>query len=344
MQTTDVGYDRHNLVRLKMDATLKPKYEALKNTLLEHPDILAVTKATHSLSGVYWNGVNWTWEGKEDPSLNPLVTFMGVGDDWLETFEIEMADGRFFTPGTQENEREAIINETFANMMGEGSAVGKWLTSPDLEEPGIIIGVVKDFHFKPVYRPVDPIILTHNAGYSLYSVFARISGDNVPETIAYIEDTYREFNPDRYLELGFVEEEYEDMYRFTRFRGEILRDFAILAFVISCLGLFGLASYMTEQRSKEIGIRKVLGASVSGIVTLLTKEFIRWVIVANVIAWPIAFVLMRRWLEGFNSHVGLSYTPFLLATAAALLIATIAVSFRAVQAAVSNPVDAIRYE
>jgi putative ABC transport system permease protein len=326
-----------------MDPTLQPKYQTFANALLGHPDVLEVSKATHSLSGIYWNGSDWDWEGKTTDA-NPMVTYMGVGDNWLETYGIEMAEGRFYHAGKEKNEREVVINETFAKLIGGDTAIGKWITNPFRDEPSIVVGVVKDFRFKPVSRPLEPIILFHNPGYSLWSVFARISGENVPGTIAHIEKAYRELNPDRFFEFRFVEDEYEGMYRFVRFRGEILRDFAALAIIISCLGLFGLASYMTEQRSKEIGIRKVLGASVSGIVALLTKEFILWVVVANVIAWPIAFFLMSLWLEEFNSRVDLTVTPFILAMAAAILIAAVAVSFRAVQAALSNPVDAIRYE
>jgi putative ABC transport system permease protein len=343
LQSAGVGYNRENLVRVKMDPELQPRYQAFSSALLEHPDIVEVTRATHSLAGVYWNGSNWEWEGKTT-EVNPMVTFLGVGDNWLETYGIELAGGRFYRPGTGHNDREVVINETFADLIGGDTAIGKWIKNPFRDEPAIVIGVVKDFRFKPVSRPMEPIILFYKPDYPQWSAFARISGENIPETVKHIENIYREFNPDRLFELGFVEEEYEGMYRNVHMHGELLRNFAILAVLISCLGLFGLASYMTEQRSKEIGIRKVLGASIAGIVTLLTKEFVRWVLVANLIAWPVAFYLMRKWLEPFNSQVDFSILPYVVSTAAALLIAAIAVSFRAVQAALANPVDAIRYE
>jgi hypothetical protein len=185
MQNKSVGYDRQNLVRLKMDGALQPRYETLKIKLLEHTDILEVTKATHSLSGVYWNGVGWNWENKES-DVNPMVTYMGVGDNWLETFGTEMTDGQFYSVGTEFNEREVLINESLAKMMGDESPVGKWIANTDDDEPEsyIVRGVVKDFHFKPVYRPVEPIMIFHNADYSLWSAFIRVSGENVPETLA----------------------------------------------------------------------------------------------------------------------------------------------------------------
>jgi putative ABC transport system permease protein len=329
-----------------MDPELQGKFDAFKSALLGNADVLSVTRATHTLSGIYWNGSGWDWEAR-DPNVNPLVTNLGVGLDWLETNRIEMADGRFFTAGrSAKGRREVVVNETFAGIIGGDPVVGKWLTDVDDQgpEPFTIIGVVKDFHFKPVHQRVDPLIIRYLPDYSLWKTFVRVADRDVQGAVASIKETYHRFRPDHLFEYTFVEDEYEEMYSYVQARSEIFFTFAALAVFISAMGLFGLASYITETRSREIGIRKVFGASAPGVVALLTKDFIRWVLAANVIALPIAYLLSRRWLEGFPYRAELGARYFVAAALLSLLVAAATVSFRAVRAALANPVDAIRYE
>ncbi len=344
MREKDVGFDRKNLVRIVVDHDVQQNFGTLKAKFLENPNVLSVTTATHSPSGIYWNGGGWDWEG-HDPNVDPMVTYMGVGLDWPETMGIEMAEGRFYGPehvGTDRN--EVVINETFAGYLGDGSALGKWINNDFQDAPLTVIGVVRDFHFKPMYEPVGPLVIFHEPEFAFWYAFVRVRETNVEETLAFLEAAYREIRPGRMFEYNFVEEEFEDMYGYMESLGDIFRIFAVVAVILSCVGLFGLATFMTEQRSKEIGIRKVLGAGVSGVVVLLTKEFARWVLVANLIAWPLAYWLVNRWLEGFAYRALLGVGLFVTAGLVSLGAAMVAVGYQAIRAALANPVDAIRYE
>jgi len=344
MREKDVGFERGNLVRIVIDHEIRENFGTLKTRFLEHPNVANVTMATHSPSGIYWNGSGWDWEGR-DPNVDPSVTYMGVGLDWPPAMGIEMLAGRFYGPehvGT--DRREAVINETFAEYLGEGSAVGKWITNSWQESPLTVIGVVRDFHFKPLYEPIGPLVIFHEPEFPFWYAFVRIRDEQVEETLAFLDEAYHDIRPGRMFEYNFVEEEFEGMYGFLESLGEIFRVFAVVAVILSCVGLFGLATFMTEQRSKEIGIRKVLGASVTGIVMLLTKEFVRWVLVANLIGWPVAYWLMGRWLQGLSYRVDLGPDLFALPGLFSLAAAMIAVGYQALRAALANPVDAIRYE
>jgi len=175
-------------------------------------------------------------------------------------------------------------------------------------------------------------------------VYIRIRPDNVPETLGFLEKTIKELAPDFPLEYSFLDEDIDNLYKTEQRIGNLVRYGTFLAIFIACLGLFGLASFTAEKRTKEIGIRKVLGASISGIVLLLTKEFTKWVILANLIAWPIAYYVMSRWLQNFAYHINIGLWTFLLSAALGLVTALITISFQAIKTATSNPVESLRYE
>jgi len=348
MQNKSLGYDRDNLVYFRMGETLKPSFDTFKSALLRDESVLSVTKANSPLSGIYTNGHGWDWEG-HDPDINPLVTYLRVGVDCQDVFDIELADGRLFTEEDRGRDgSEVLINETFARFLGEGSALGKFIRQGNDDDDDVtiltVIGVVKDFHYKPVSRPIGPLLIQLDHQQALNFAFIRISDRDVPAALAHIEQAFREFQPDQLFDYTFAADSYEGMYRSVRVRAEILRNFAYLAVIISCLGLFGLASFMTEQRSKEIGIRKVLGASVAGIVYLLAKDFVRWVLIANAVALPLAYILASRYLESFSYSSGIDGWLFLRVGGLTVVLALLTVSGRSMQTALSNPVDAIRCE
>jgi len=210
---------------------------------------------------------------------------------------------------------------------------------------GRIIGVVKDFHFKSAKELIEPMMIHLGSRDRFYGYMTiRLSGGNIERTISTLKSVWEEHLPDHIYEVHFLDQTIDSLYQSEKRIRLIFSGFSILAIVISCLGLFGLATFMSEQRTKEIGIRKVLGASVSGIVISLSRDFTKWVAMANLVAWPLAWYAMHRWLQNFAYRIDLTIWPFVLAGFSALLIALITVSFRAFRAASANPVESLRYE
>jgi putative ABC transport system permease protein len=229
--------------------------------------------------------------------------------------------------------------------MGLESPVGKAFSCqiPFAEGKGKIIGVVKDFHFQSLHREIQPLIVMFHP-YWLSHCYFKISSEDIPATLAFIDSKLKGFVPEFPFELKFLEEDIDRLYGTEQRIGTLVRYGTILAVFVACLGLFGLATFNAEQRTKEIGIRKVLGASVSGIVFLFSKEFAKWVLLANAIAWPVSYFVMRKWMQAFAYRTPLTWEVFVLSAGLALMIALLTVSYQAVKAATSNPVDSLRYE
>lgn len=265
---------------------------------------------------------------------------------------MEMDQGRFFsrelTPTASPKSGHVIINEEFANIIGKENPLGMRLSNGP--KHATVVGVIKDFNYWPLYYRSGPLIIFYKTyspvpNHHFYRyIFARLKPDNIPQTIATIEKIYKNFNPEFPFTYRFLDEDYDRLYRSEEQAGAILRYFATLAILISCLGLFGLASFLAEQRTKEIGIRKILGSSVQGIVLLLSKEFLKWVAIANIIAWPFAWFISYKWLQNFAYRTSIGIWIFILSAGLALIIALLTVSFQSIKAATSNPVDALRYE
>ena len=345
MKNKNLGFDKEHLVYVRIEGDMLDKIPSIKNEFLQHPGIQSVTASSHSPTGVYNNGQDWDWEGR-DPSVNPLVTYFGVDPDFQQTFQMELVRGESFRPATGHSMNSVIINERFAEILGMPSVIGARLSQENLQLQ--IIGVVKDFHFTPVNQEIGPAIIYYDPTYrniqTYRYLFVRLNPGDVIATIAHLEKTVKAFNPGFPFEYRFLDNDYERMYRGMEREMAVVRTFTVLAILISCLGLFGLAAYTAEQRTKEIGIRKVMGASVPGIVALLSKEYAKWVLVANVIAWPVSYFLMKGWLQDYHYRIGLGLPVFLLAAAISVLIAQLTVSYQAIRAARSNPVNSLRYE
>jgi len=320
------------------------KIAGIKHELTQHPGIQSVSATSHSPTGVYNNGEGWEWEGR-DPNVNPLVTYFGVDPDFLQTFQIELAQGESFRQ-TGHTLTMAIINERFADIIGNPDIIGSRLSQEDMQLQ--IIGVVKDFHFTPLYQEIGPAIIYFDPSYSVMQryryLFIRLNPGDIRRSLAHIEGTVKSFNPGFPFEYRFLDDDYDRLYRGVEREMTIVRTFTFLAILISCLGLFGLAAYTAEQRTKEIGIRKILGASTPGIMTLLSKQYALWVLAANIIAWPVSYFLMKSWLLDYPYRIGLGLPLFLTAGALSLLIAQFTVGFQSLRAARSNPVDSLRYE
>jgi len=344
MLNKNLGYEKELLLHIEMRGDLPQKFTEFKKELLLNPDILAVT-ASSGIPGIWgyrFSNSLWQWEG-QDPDEEILMRVVHVDDDFIETFGMDIVQGHIFSKNhiTEAAGKEVMVNETAAKIMGMASPIGKQLSSGDQKLK--IIGVVKDYHLRSLHEKIDPLILLYRPEISRV-MFARVGSENIAETVDDIERIYKKWAPGYPFEYHFLDERINSLYDLERRAGKIVGYFALLTVIIACVGLLGLASFMAEQRKKEIGIRKVLGASVRQMVSMLIKEFVKCIIIANIFAWPIAYVAMNDLLEDYAYRIELGIGSFLLAGLLALVIALSTVSYQAFRAALANPVDAIRYE
>jgi len=344
MGDVDLGFKKEQIVYIQTKSAIKQQYFAAKQEFLKNSNILSISSSNHLITGIYWNGHNWNWQGR-NPETDPLVTYLYTDTDFLKTLDVEMSLGDFFPENITTDSigfsRNIVINETFAGIIGSESPVGQTISQngPDLT----IIGVVKDFNFKPLHTDIGPLILFYNpANYNF--MYFKIQPADVAETIKHIERVHNQFNPGFPFEYRFLDEDFARLYRGMERFGSIFQYFAALAIFISCLGLFGLASYMAEQRTKEIGIRKALGASTSGIVLLLSKDFAKWVLIANAIALPAAWYYMSNWLEDYAYRIDIGWSILIISGGIALVIAILTTGYQSIKAARTNPADSLRCE
>ncbi|MFC1555287.1 ABC transporter permease, partial [candidate division KSB1 bacterium] len=283
----------------------------------------------------------WEWEGKEE-NTDILMRAVYVDIDYFKTLGIEIVEGRSFSPEFPTDAEAAImVNETAATVMNMDSPLGKWLGRGDFRPN--IIGVVKNYHYRSIHTNIDPLILMYDPN-NVNQILVSIKPENIEETMGQIENIWDTHSGGLAFEPTFLEDNLADMYAGDRAVGKIFRYMTFFAIFISCLGLFGLASYTTEQRTKEIGIRKVLGASTSGIALLFTREFTKWVFIANILAWPIAWLLMNELLQVYAYKTSMGKLTFILAGVLSVLIAVFTILYQILRSARSNPIDAIRYE
>jgi len=344
LRTRALGYDKENLLYLPLRGDTVKSFETLKAELLGAPRVAAVTGTAEPPAFVFDNSTGADWDGK-DPELEVLISNAAADYDFVETMKIELAAGRTFDkayPG--DRGRAWLVNEEVPKLMGLGpeEAVGRRFSFMDVDD-GTIVGVMKNYHFQSLRNAVEPLAVVLDPGAVRYAAVRLRAGD-IPAALDDVGSAWRAVNPLYPFEYKFVDEDFEQLYRADERLGVVLDLFGGIAIVIACLGLFGLASFMAEQRTKEIGVRKVLGASPGGIVALFSREFAILVAVANVIAWPVGYLAMRSWLQGFAFHVAPPWWAFAGAGAGALAIAMLTVAFQAVRAARTDPVKAVRYE
>jgi putative ABC transport system permease protein len=282
-------------------------------------------------------------EGDSLRNTNVVLKNIRVDEDFFDTYEVSLVSGRTFSKEIKTDDSLAfVLNEAAVKMMG--STPTEILTK-EFQYGGVkgrVIGVVKDFHFESLHESIVPMVFQESPFFSRISV--KIAGDKMNEGVQHIEKVWKEFLPHRPFEYSFLSQQYSQLYDAEQRQGQLFTIFAGLAILIACLGLFGLATFNTLQRVKEIGIRKVLGASVGNIVQLLSREIIILVIVANVIAIPVAWYFMNAWLDSFAYRVGVNVWLYLLAAVVAVFIALITVSMQTIKAAMSNPANTLRYE
>ncbi len=342
MKNKNLGFDKEHLLYIKLEGDLMENYQIFKNELIQKSNILIATLSSQLPTGSYMNGSGWKWDGM-DENLNPLVTTLNVDYDYIETMKLEMASGEFFSEKYPVNSPNIIINERYAEVTQMEDPIGKSIYRGN--ESYKVIGVIKDFHYMSLNNKINPLFIscsTTNWGYRFLTM--KIASSEMQNTITEIKAITKKFNPDFPFEFGFVEDDIGAMYGKSKRLELLLSSFAVIAIIISSMGLFGLSSYLTEQKTKEIGIRKVHGASVKQIVKLLTSNFMKSILIANAIAWVIAFFLMELLLRNFPYRIKLNIWIFVLPGLATLALALLIIGYQTIKAANSNPVDALKYE
>jgi len=341
LRNKNLGFNRDQVVYVHLEGELLEKQEILREELSRNPSIISASCASRSPIGIYWNGGGWEWENKPD-DLNPAITFIETDEYFQQTFEIEMLEGDYF----KSDVLKVVINETFAQMISPNeSALNKLLSYPEEDINVTVGGIIKDIHFKPLNREITPLMIIPQLGYDeMKYVFIKLSPLDIDKTLAYIDKTVTKLNPDFPYEHFFLDSDFKRLYQGEQRLRDQMMFFSIMAILISCMGLWGILLFMVKQRIKEIGIRKVNGAKVSEILTMLNKDFIKWVAIAFVVACPIAYYAMNKWLENFAYKTSLSWWIFVLAGLLALGIALLTVSWQSWRAATRNPVEALRYE
>ncbi|QMU31214.1 ABC transporter permease [Adhaeribacter radiodurans] len=342
IQNRNLGFDRENVISIGVEGGLDKNIKVFKTELLQTPGIKGVTTTSDLPMSIYNSSADLQWPGKSDKKATS-ISGVFVDYDYFTTMNIRLKDGRTFSRDFASDSSAYMINEAAADMMGMKNPIGQ--TVSFWNGKGKIIGVVQNFHTQSLHEPIKPLImlpLPEPRGEGL--VLIRTEPGKTKEALTNLEKVTRKYNPGYPFEYKFLDEVFEEQYKSEMTIGTLINCFAGLAIFISCLGLFGLALFTAEQRTKEIGVRKVLGASVVNIVALLSKDFLKLVVLANVLAWPLAWWAMSKWLQNFAFRADLGWWIFALAGVATLGIALLTVSFQAVRSAVANPVNSLRSE
>ncbi len=340
IRTRDLGLDRENVVYLAQEGALKSQYEAVRQELLARPGIAGVAAASTSPLAVRGSTDGVTWEGK-DPDEEHEISIISADFDFVETMKMKVVAGRSFSRAFGAENPGYVINEELAKILGGRDVLGKQLSFWGPSRP--VIGVVKNFDMNSLYNPIEPLII-RLAPENTSRLYVRTAPGETEAALAGLEAVFKQVNPDYPFDYQFLDEEFEATYRSEIVMGTLANVFAGIAIFISCLGLFGLVSYTAQQRTKEIGVRKVLGAGVPHVVMLLTREATRLVLVGILLALPISYVVVQKWLEKFAYHTEVGLGLFVVAGVLGLVIAWLTVSYQAVKAALADPVRTLRYE
>ncbi|MEM6646735.1 MAG: ABC transporter permease [Bacteroidota bacterium] len=340
MLNKDLGLDKENVLMVTLEGDMHDQYDTFKQELMQRPGIAGVTASSNNPTRLGQSSTNLDWEGK-DPDVNLLFHVLHTNYSFTDVMGIDVVAGRTFSEDYAADGANVVFNQTAIEQMGLEDPVGKSIMMWD--DPVTIIGVVKDFHMLSMYSDIAPTVLRLAPGNTSYTLVKTQAGQT-QEALASLTALHQQFNPEYPLSYRFLDEAHQASYQSEIRIGRLVNVFAGLAIMIACLGLFGLASFTAVQRSKEIGVRKVLGATVGGVVLLFARDFLKLVAVAFVLAAPVAYVMMDDWLAQFAYRIDMTIAGFLAAGLAALLIAGLTVSYQSLKAALANPVDALKTE
>jgi putative ABC transport system permease protein len=348
IKSKEPGYDKNHIVIVPVyDLNLRNNYENLKSELIQNPQILDITASRELPSNIRLGGFGTSWEGKSEEKK--LIVYRAfVNYNFIDFYGMELVKGRNFSSEFSSDKNKAfILNETAVKSFGWEDPIGKSIGCFDQTgkrfNEGVVIGVIKDFHFLPLHRKIKPLWLRVSTTQNNY-LSIKISSKDIKATLAFLEKKFREFSPDYPFEYSFLDDSINKMYNKEQRLGEIFNCFTFIAIFIASLGVLGLSSFIAEKKTKEIGIRKVLGASVRNIFYMLSKRFFKLVILSSIMALPIAWFAMTKWLSNFAYKVNIGIGTFFTAVAMVLIITFLTISYQAIKAAKANPVDLLRYE
>jgi putative ABC transport system permease protein len=341
IKNKNLGFDKSNLLYMKMTGDIWNKQQALKAALLQNPNTNDFSIISDLPTALITGTIDVQWEGK-DPKSQVVIPSMDVDENFVKVFQMKMVAGRSFSSSFKNDSSNYVINETAMHLMGMNinNAIGKNISFGGTN--GMIIGVIKDFNFKPLQYAIDPLVLRLNKYGGC--VVVRTKPGYTEASINALGKISKSLNPAYPFSYEFLDNDLNNLYKGEKQMGSIFNFFAILAIFISCLGLYGLSAFMAEQRTKEIGVRKVLGASIINIVYLLSGKFTRLIIIAIIIAVPVSWWAINNWLQSFAYHISINWIIFLIACITALLIALLTVSYESIKAAIANPVKSLRTE
>ncbi|HEY6977459.1 MAG TPA: ABC transporter permease [Chitinophagaceae bacterium] len=346
MQNRDPGFNREQVLTIPLDETTYEKFDVLKQELLKNNLVSAVTGAQDVLgSHLDQSGIQFIGDG---PRRDLTSTRLIVDHDYLKLYKIPLLMGRDFSSDPSANGKEYIINEALAKELLKDSPKQpmSWLLGKNFgfDSLGRIVGIAKDFNFNSLHYKIETMFMFNQKDWSFSNISVKINGDKAKDALAFIQTVWQKNCPGNPFEYQFLDDHFADVYRTDAQVSQIVGILATLAIIISCLGLFGLASYSAERRVKEVGIRKVLGASVQNIVAMLSKDFLKYVLIAALVAWPLAWFSVYKWLQDYAYRINISWWIFLLAALIAVVIALATISFQAIKAAIANPVKSLRTE
>jgi len=338
IKSKDPGYNKEHVFSVPLTSALHDHYEAVRNDLAKQPFIADIASSDNSIIGVNGTTGDTYWDGKM-PNSSFLIHVNGIDQHFISLLAMKMAAGSNFT-GAPSDSAHFILNETAVRQAGIKDPIGKNFTL--WQTKGTIVGVVKDYDYTSLKQPIEPCIFYY--GRSNWQMYIKTTAGNAPRAIASTEKIWKAYSSEFPFRYVFLDEEYNRLYQSEAKAATLFNAFALVAIVISCLGLFGLVTFMAHTKTKEIGIRKVLGAGTASITLLMTKDFIVLVLIAFVIAAPIGWYAMSKWLQDYTYRIKLSGGIFIAAGLLAMIIALLTVSFQAIKAALANPVKSLRSE
>ncbi len=342
-QNKKLGFDKEQVLVIKNPGSLHGNTPSYKEKLKEHNNVVSVT-GSNTLPGRSFSNIGFGAEGEENFTLNLCI----CDYDFLNTLKLNLNEGRFFSKEFPSDSAAVVINQKTVDLLGWEDPIGRKINNWSSERGDFhIIGVIEDYHYESLHQEVRPMALFLTDGYykreeSFISV--KLNTNSISETLQYAENAWGIFAPGTPFKYSFLNKDYEDLYMNEKQTRKLFTIFTVLAIFIACLGLYGLAAFVADQRTKEIGIRKVMGASVFKVVKTLNLNFSLWILIANIIAWPAAWYIMNLWLQNFAYRVNIPWWSFVIASGLSMLIAYAVISTQTARAALRNPAETLKHE
>lgn len=341
IKNRNLGLNKEHVVNVPLHREVQGQFDSIKTDILRDPAVISASASNFPAFSPYHHGLVWEGMTEED---DRSIFWFAVDHDFVDTMGMEIVEGRNFSRSLETDTITAyLFNEAAVREFGMDFIRGRRFSVFGEELAAPVIGVVKDFNFMSLHERIMPLVLCVHPRYFNH-ISIKVDSKNIPAVISHLRRVWERHIPHRPFEYFFLDDRFDGMYKAEQRIGKLFSSFAILAILISCLGLLALASFMAEQRTKEIGVRKVLGASVAQISVLLSKDYLKWVLLANIISWPTAFIIMKGWLDSFAYRSTLGVEIFISAGLLALAIAQLTISYQSVKAALSDPVETLRYE